>query len=223
MRSQPRAVLLSVLTAAVLAATTLIGAHGATASTTESAFVSKINAARAAHGLRALTVRSDLTSYARSHSAAMAKAGSLFHTSDFSVVCCFRSAAENVGFGADVSTIHSMFMDSAGHRANILDPAMREVGVGTVTVSGVIWVTEVFRQPLSAGTPTVRTTAGPSTHATAPRTSRSVMRAGAPFAQLLATRISRMGQSLPRHDSSDPLAGALSWSERMRALCAPTP
>lgn len=222
MRSQPRAVLLSVLTAAVLAATTLVGAHGATASTTESAFVSKINAARAAHGLRALTVRSDLTSYARSHSAAMAKAGSLFHTSDFSVVCCFRSAAENVGFGADVSTIHSMFMDSAGHRANILDPAMREVGVGTVTVSGVIWVTEVFRQPLSAGTPTVRTT-GPSTPATAPRTSRSVVRAGAPFAQLLATRISRMGQSLPRHDSGDPLAGALTWSERMRTLCAPTP
>lgn len=223
MRSQPRAVLLSVLTAAALVATTLTGARGASASTTESAFVSKINAARAAHGLRALTVRSDLTSYARSHSAAMAKAGALFHTSDFSVVCCFRSAAENVGFGADVSTIHSMFMDSAGHRANILDPAMREVGVGTVTVGGVIWVTEVFRQPLSAGTPTVRTTTRPSTHATAPHTSRSVVRAGAPFAQQLATRISRMGQSLPRQDSSDPLAGALNWSERMRALCAPTP
>jgi hypothetical protein len=38
-------------------------------------------------------------------------------------------------------------MHSAPHRANILDPRMRQVGVGIVKRDGALWVTEVFRDP----------------------------------------------------------------------------
>lgn len=213
--------LLAVLTAAATAVGALVVTPPvAAASSTESAFVSKINAARAAQGLTTLVVRSDLTSYARSHSAAMARRGSLFHTSDFSVICCWRTVAENVGFGPDVSTIHTMFMNSPEHRANILDARMREVGVGVVSVNGQLWVTEIFRAP-SGSTAGATTRRISSPRAAAPRAARSAVRVLPTFTQVLGSRMARLSRAVPAQDARDPLTRALGWSERMRALCAP--
>ena len=49
--------------------------------------------------------------------------------------------------GFTVRGLHRQFMQSAPHRANILDPRMRQVGVGIVRRDGALWVTEVFRDP----------------------------------------------------------------------------
>ena len=38
-------------------------------------------------------------------------------------------------------------MGSAPHRANILNPRMRQVGVGVRGAGGQLWVTEIFRKP----------------------------------------------------------------------------
>jgi uncharacterized protein YkwD len=38
-------------------------------------------------------------------------------------------------------------MQSSAHRANILNPRMRVLGVGVVSSDGRLWVTELFTRP----------------------------------------------------------------------------
>ena len=144
-----RSALLSLLTAATLVASTaLVGAAPASAMTTrEARLVDKINTARANHGLRPLRISPELMAAARSHTVAMAGARTLFHTASFSGICCWSAIAENVGRGSTVGVVHRALMQSAPHRANLLNPRMRHVGVGVVSSGGQLWVTEVFRQP----------------------------------------------------------------------------
>ena len=56
----------------------------------------------------------------------------------------WRSIGENVGVGDSVSSLHSAFMGSSGHRANILKPSYNRVGVGVVMDGSKIWVTVRF-------------------------------------------------------------------------------
>ena len=143
-----------VLTAAVLglalAASTLVGAAPATAATSapEARMVAVINATRVAHGLRPLRPVVGMMAYARRHARAMANRGSLFHTGNFSVICCWRLVAENVGMGGSVTSLHRAFMASPGHRANLLNGSLSQVGIGMVSSGGRLWVTEVFRRPM---------------------------------------------------------------------------
>jgi uncharacterized protein YkwD len=148
-RVRTRNALLSLLVVAVMAASTaLVGASPASATTTrEARMLVKINHARANHGLRPLTASPDLMSAARKHTLSMAGARSLFHTVSFTSLCCWEHIAENVGYGFSVRGLHLQFMHSAPHRANLLDPRMRQVGVGIVERDGDLWVTEVFRDP----------------------------------------------------------------------------
>lgn len=44
----------------------------------------------------------------------------------------WRKLGENVGMGGTVGQIHQAYMDSPGHRANILDPAFNEIGTAAV-------------------------------------------------------------------------------------------
>jgi hypothetical protein len=212
-RSPRRALVLVVATALALSA--LVAAPGASASTAESAFVSKINAARAASGLPAVSVSGDLVAAARQHSSAMAGRKSLYHSS-LSGVCCFTSLAENVGSGATTAAVHVAFMGSSGHRANILNPAMRHVGVGVVSSGGQLWVTEIFRAPVK-GFVAVSTT--PTGKKSASRASRSTARQAPSLAAVLKTRMARLSHR-PSPRNQDPLATALAWSSAMRDLTA---
>jgi uncharacterized protein YkwD len=131
-----------------LASTALVGAAPASAVTTrEAAMLAKINNARAAHGLRPLALSGDLSTIARSHSRQMASSTTLFHTASFSSICCWSAIAENVGVAYSVRGLHQALMGSAPHRANILDPRMRAVGVGVVESGGQLWATQIFRKP----------------------------------------------------------------------------
>jgi uncharacterized protein YkwD len=143
-----RYTLLTLLTAALLAALTgLVGVAPASAMTTrEARMIAKINYARANHGLPRLKASSDLMSAARTHSVAMAGSSLLNHSSTLSALCCWRLIAENVGEGGTLSIVHSAFMNSAPHRANILNSRVGQVGVGVVSSGGQLWITEVFRQ-----------------------------------------------------------------------------
>lgn len=136
------------LTATLAASSTLLTAPSASAQTTaEARFVARINQARSELGLPPLVVRPRLTDYARSHSAAMSRQKTLFHTRNFSVLCCWSWIAENVGVGFDVPSLHRSFMASPTHRANILDPRLRRLGVGIFRSGGRIWVTQIFTAP----------------------------------------------------------------------------
>ncbi len=59
----------------------------------------------------------------------------------------WRKLGENIGVGYDLGSIHAAFMQSAGHRANILDPAFNYSAVGvTGDWYGRYWVTQEFMQ-----------------------------------------------------------------------------
>lgn len=84
-----------------------------------------INAQRAAHGLRPLAAAS---LGAQSHSNSMASSGSMYHASGW---------IENVGQGqGSPEQIVSDWMNSPGHRANILNPSATTADVGQ---SGSFW------------------------------------------------------------------------------------
>jgi hypothetical protein len=210
--------ILVALTALVVSA--LVGAPAASASTAESALVAKINAARAAAGLPAVSVHADLVAAARSHSSAMARRKTLYH-SGLTGICCFRSLAENVGFGATAGAVHVAFMGSSGHRANILNPAMRHVGVGVVSSGGQLWVTEIFRAPAggSVQPPTVAVKKPAARTGTAARASRSTARQVPSYAAVLKVRVAQLSHRVPA-GGRDPLASALAWSSAMRTLTA---
>ena len=114
----------------------------------EAEFVALINVERAKHGLPALAVRSDLREVARKHSLRMATGSRLHHNPDLSrEITDWQVVAENVGRGPSVSSLHGAFMGSEGHRANILNDRVTEIGVGVEVRDGQIWVTQNLRRP----------------------------------------------------------------------------
>ena len=104
------------------------------------ALVAAVNARRAANGLPELIAEARLAAAARRHAEAMARIGFFAHEGPdgaglgarlVSVGYPARRAAENIAFGPDdPERIATMWMDSAGHRRNMLLGGVREAGVG---------------------------------------------------------------------------------------------
>jgi len=183
----------ALLTAFALVAAVLVSgaatARPAGASTVEDTFTNKLNHARTANGLPRLTTRSSLVTVARRQAARMADQSKLFHNPNLtSDVSSWRWVGENVGYGPDAATVHVAFMNSPAHKANILDRDYTEVGIGTVTRGGRVWVAEVFRQPVR-----IRTSSASSATSSAKTFSRTlrVGDRGAVVKQLQA----RLGQT----------------------------
>lgn len=166
MRSVRRLFSLVVVT---LASSLALSATAWAANGNEADFARRINAERHGAGVAALVVRSDLSAVARAHSAEMARQGTIYHNSSLTrQVEGWRKIGENVGMGPDVDTLHSMFMASSGHRANILHRTYNQIGIGVVIADdGTMYVTQVFA--LRGGvTKTVRHTAPRPTRSHAP-------------------------------------------------------
>jgi hypothetical protein len=85
------------------------------------------------------------TRVARAHAAEMADRGSIYHRTDLraGMPTCWSRIGENVGVGGNVATLHRAFMDSPGHRANILGLFDR-VGIGVTWQDGRLWVAVEF-------------------------------------------------------------------------------
>ncbi|MFL5648356.1 MAG: CAP domain-containing protein [Chloroflexota bacterium] len=117
---------------------------GSFSSSSESTLITLTNRSRANAGLPALKVDSTLTSVARWRSKDMIVRDYFSHTIPgygkvwdklAAVGYCYRNAGENIGWNNypdDIATsaIHQSFMDSSGHRANILGKAWDHIGVG---------------------------------------------------------------------------------------------
>jgi hypothetical protein len=214
--------LLSVLSGIALSLV-VVGASPAGASSESYDFLSRVNASRQAHGLRSLTMRSDLVSVAYNWTQHMAANNSLEHNPRLtSQVKNWQSVGENVGVGPTVKDIEDAFMNSAHHRENILDPGYTEVGIATVRDSrGQLWVTQDFRQPMhtsTASTPrttTTTTTTAPRHRASAPRT---VVHAPASARSSLASRLAQISRTGSAQGAGDPVAKALKYVSTMAAL-----
>ncbi|MEU6347614.1 CAP domain-containing protein [Streptomyces sp. NPDC046977] len=102
--------------------------------------VKLVNQERAKAGCSALTVNARLTDAAQEHSADMADTGTMSHTgSDGSTPSDrisaagynWRSYGENVAYGySSPSAVMKGWMNSPGHKRNILDCSFKEIGVG---------------------------------------------------------------------------------------------
>ncbi len=173
---------ISIIVAAVVVMT--VGLALPAQAGTEGAFLSKINASRSAEGLPPVSVHSDLVPDARAHSAEMMAAGEIYHTSPLSAVASgWEALAENVGAGPSVDSLHTAFMNSAGHRRNILGD-YNYVGIGvSESDSGQLWVTVIFMRK-NAPAPTTTTTTAPTTTTT---TTTTAVPAPAPEATTTTT------------------------------------
>lgn len=98
-----------------------------------------VNGERARRGLPMLRMDDRLRVAARAHSADMLIRGYFSHTSldgrsPFdrmrSAGAEFATAGENLAFAPTVKMVHRGLMSSPGHRANILNPQYRRVGIG---------------------------------------------------------------------------------------------
>jgi uncharacterized protein YkwD len=97
------------------------GSSGTSLSQVESAVIAKTNAARARSGLPPLAADGQLMSGARTHARWMAQNRNLSHGS---------GVAENIGMGqTSASEAVTSWMQSSGHRANILDGGHTRIGV----------------------------------------------------------------------------------------------
>ncbi len=133
-----------VLLVATFLASSMVAAQAAT-SADEQRLVDLINAERSARGISPLVVVPDLMVGAEEQAARMADAGKIFHNPDLGdITTDWYVLGENVGMGGDIDSLHQAFMNSSGHRANILNPDFDGVGVGVVWKGGIPYVSEVF-------------------------------------------------------------------------------
>ncbi len=111
-----------------------------------------VNQERANAGLPALTTNSTLQSAANKRAQEIVK--NFSHTrpdgsSCFTVLnefgVSYRSAGENIAYGQKTpQEVMKGWMNSSGHRANILNSKFGKVGIGVYKVNGVLYWTQVF-------------------------------------------------------------------------------
>ena len=106
------------------------------------------NAQRTSRGLRPLAFSTCADGFADSWAATLARVGVLSHQalSPILTACRARGVGENVAYGnVTPEGLVTMWMNSPGHRANILNASFTHLGVGAVTTStGRVYGTQVF-------------------------------------------------------------------------------
>ncbi|HEY6566285.1 MAG TPA: CAP domain-containing protein [Actinomycetota bacterium] len=123
------------------------GAMGKDARAQRNEMFRLVNASRRNHGVHPLKLNWNLSTDAYRHTQRMVRRNSLYHTSDlYSLVRRYRPRTwgENVGMGGTLKRMEHMFMASPPHRANILNPAFKKIGVGVQRARGYLWVTLDF-------------------------------------------------------------------------------
>lgn len=118
----------------------------------ESKMISLVNQDRASNGLKPLTFDAGLRAGALAHSQDMADNNYFSHTSptqgDFNTRIKaagvqYNGAGENIAEYGSVESAETAFMNSPGHRANILGDYTR-IGIGIVNHNGSYYITQWF-------------------------------------------------------------------------------
>lgn len=110
----------------------------------ESKMVNLVNLERAKQGVTPLGVNMILVSLARKKSQDMVDRNYFSHTSPtygspFDMMknagVSYQTAGENIAGAANTESAHQNLMNSQGHRANILNPAFNQIGIGIASGS----------------------------------------------------------------------------------------
>jgi uncharacterized protein YkwD len=119
----------------------------------EAAVLALVNQRRAEAGCGAVTADPALAAVARAHSADMRDRGYFAHDTPEGLSPFDRAEAagvsyaraENIAYGqADAAAVMTAWMNSAGHRANILNCSLSKLGVGVAEGPGGPWWTQLF-------------------------------------------------------------------------------
>jgi hypothetical protein len=112
-----------------------------------------VNAQRAQGGVAPLTLDGRLSAVAEAHSMDMAGHGFFSHTSPQTggpgdrirtAGLAPQTWAENIALNQSALAAHQALVHSPGHYANIMNPALRSVGLGMVRGDSGLYVTQVF-------------------------------------------------------------------------------
>ena len=160
-------------------------------SASEADLVTLTNRARASAGLASLKVDSTLTSVARWRSKDMITRDYFSHTIPgygkvwdklHAIGYCYKVAGENIGWNTypdDIATagIQQMFMNSPGHRANILGKDWDRIGIGAYKgPDGKKMWTVLFADKCGSSSSTSKPTAKPTVHPPSRPTARATAR-----------------------------------------------
>lgn len=125
-----------------------------TSATDEQQALTLLNQDRAENGLSALKSNSQLTTLARNYAKDMIDRNYFSHynpegQSPFDRMTAagisYKTAGENLAINSSVANAEKAFMNSSGHRANILNSTYTDVGVGVVrNASGQVYVVQEF-------------------------------------------------------------------------------
>lgn len=132
-----------------------LGSTGGTSTGTSSAaqaVLAEVNAARAKNGLSALTLDANMNRAAAVRAAEMAQSfshtrpnGSRGLTALNEAGMSYRTAGENIASGQQTAqAVVSAWMNSSGHRANILSSSFGRMGVGQATIGRRTYWVQLF-------------------------------------------------------------------------------
>src|ERR1700720_4694624 len=160
---------IALLVAVVLSANLIVVYAAPPTASAERALFDAANRERAAQGLAQLRWDDALANAAREHAVLMAQRDTLSHqfTGEAALQdrarltgARFTEIAENVAEGPSADVIHSSWMHSPPHRANLLDPELTAVGIAVVGAgsrdgagrggAGMLFAVEDFSQSVAS-------------------------------------------------------------------------
>lgn len=118
----------------------------------EAQMLRRVNEERAANGKRALQLSEELNGYARIRAEEIARPGHFAHTrpdgsSALDMIPSFSAAGENIAYGQrNVDAVMQSWMNSSGHRANVLNGDFTQLGVGCYKApNGTLYWVQLFK------------------------------------------------------------------------------
>ncbi|WP_426571654.1 CAP domain-containing protein [Aquihabitans sp. McL0605] len=129
----------------VLAVALSLGLLTACLGAPQSQVLSELNGDRTANHLRALGTQADAQRKAQAWAEKLARENKLYHSNlpdGINVKWC--SIGENVGYGPSVPAVEDAYMNSPGHKANILNTKWNGAGVGFAKNGNRVYTVQVF-------------------------------------------------------------------------------
>jgi uncharacterized protein YkwD len=149
-RSRSSLTKIALVAALVTGLTSLAPSASASTLTPRGRMYRATNNSRLNNGVHRVDIHWAMSKLARQHSISMANKGYIYHTANPSSFYLqgvgWSTWGENVGVtGSTIASIQNAFMQSSGHRANILNQRFRRVALGAYRDDdGYLWVTVFF-------------------------------------------------------------------------------
>ncbi len=108
----------------------------------------RLNADRAAYGMPRLVSNDMLNAKAQAWAERLARENTLYHSNlADGIYSRWCALGENVGYGGSIAIVENAYMNSPGHRANILNGSYRWVGTGVAWNGNKVFTVQEFMQP----------------------------------------------------------------------------